>query len=643
MSELTQNLSSAGISSAGISIEDQYQELSEIEHVIHRPDTWLGSMVSTEIEIPILEDGKLVERKIEYIPGLLKLYDEIISNAIDEHKRTKNNKVKLDKISVTVKEDGTFICSDNGGIPVVKHAKAGIYVQEMLFGRLRAGSNFDDTKQRETVGKNGFGACLVNIMSKQFSVITSDGSNKGSVAWSNNMHEKTDIKIEKSKERGTTVTALIDIAKFNLTSLPYGIVKMIERRCILGAAANTGLAIEFNDNTYKFDTFKQYVEMHGTTVIGEKNEDWEYYIGFVSNVDEGGKIYGIVNGAECSKGTHAHHMETIVHRHVSDIMKKKYDIDDVTKKLIAQHTVLFINITVPNPTYDSQAKTVLTNDLGYAFYDTENDKKRWPKMSRKMILALQDSLLVEYVHGYYQKIQEAKENDELKRKAKASKDRKISAIDKLIDANASGKKARSECELWIFEGQSAGAAFRNVRTANKQAAYFLKGKVMNTIGMKSLAIMNNQELSDIIRCSGLNPLDPSDLSSLRFGKWVICTDEDPDGSSITGQLITFFATHFPELLKQGHIYNSRSPLIKATKKKEAKYFYSMSDYENFTKDNKGWSHKYFKGLGSLSQDDYAAMVQQPILERFVYTDEDFKIIKAWMGSDSEKRKEFLRA
>lgn len=622
-------------------IEQRYQELSEIEHVLKRPGMWIGSMVSEETTIPVFEDGHFIDRTIEYVPGLIKLYDEIISNSVDEHKRTRNQKNGLSKINITVTENGVLTCTDNGGIPIEFHKDAGMYVQEMLFGKLRAGSNFDDTEQRETVGQNGVGASLVNVMSKRFSVWSADGKNEAIVEWTNNMNDKSEIQVKKSKRKGTSVVAEIELSRFGIDTLPFGVIKLIERRCIIAAASNPGLEIVFNNETYKFNSFKEYVDMYGLSVVGEKNDDWEFYIGFAEDVKDGNKFYGIVNSAECNMGTHMHHIENITYLRVSDIMTKRHNINDVTKKLVSSHAVYFVNITVGNPTYDSQSKTKLTTDLGYAFYDKENDKKRWPSISKRTTRQLQDSELVQYVVNYYERVQEAKEREELKNKVKDTRKKSIASIEKLVDANASGKKARQECELWLFEGASAGAAFRVSRSPKTQAAYFLRGKVRNTIGMKPLDVMKNQELSDIVKASGLNILDPDDLSNLRYGKFVICTDADVDGASIVGQIVTFFAVHFPKLITEGYVYYSKSPIIKSKKKKDVKYFYSLADYNEFTAKNKGYTHEYFKGLGSLEKEDYRNMLQKPVLEQFTMTADDFTILKAWMGGDSSKRKSML--
>ena len=625
-------------------ITDRYKQLSEIEHILQRPGMWIGSTSSTEIETSVFEDGSMVEKSIEYIPGLLKLFDEIISNSVDEYHRRKNSKRKKDRlteIKITLDNTGHFTCYDDGGIPVEYHEDAKCYVPEMIFSNLRAGSNFNDDEKREGVGTNGVGSTIANIFSKKFIVETADGKNKGIIFWSNNMHEKTEFGIKKSSDSYTKIISDIEISRFNLTEISKSFIQLLEKRCIIAAASNPGLIITFNDETFKFNSFKDYVDLYGFETIGEKNDDWEFYVASVPS-QIGGKSYGIVNSAECDTGTHQHHLDNMIYLRSDDILRKRHKIDDVKRQLVKSHTITFINITVPNPTYDSQSKDKLTTDLGYAFYDEKNNKKRWPACSKKTTNKIKNSALIDMIYEKYHAIEMQKERQELEKFAKESRKKSSKAIRKLIEANAKGKKQREKCELWLFEGDSAASNFRPSRNPQYQAAYKLKGKVRNTLSMSGLDIMKNQELSDIITASNLDITKPDEIDNLRFGKFVIATDMDHDGDCINGQLLTFFSK-FPKLIEAGIVVRAISPIVKASKGKKSEYFYSIKDYEEFLKTNKGWSREYFKGLGSLEQKDFKEMMRNPRFEVYGKLEEvDMKTIKAWMGKDSSVRKELLK-
>ena len=155
------------------SIEEKYRKLSDIDHVLLRPGMYCGSIKPREDEVPLLgEDGKFSLRKVTYNPAFLKIFDEIVSNSIDEHRRNP----KLNDLKIVVDQAaGSIKVWDNGGIPVVKHAEYDEWVPEMIFSNLKAGSNFNDDEERLVAGTNGVGSTLTNIFSVKFRVKTADG------------------------------------------------------------------------------------------------------------------------------------------------------------------------------------------------------------------------------------------------------------------------------------------------------------------------------------------------------------------------------------------------------------------------------------------------------------------------------------
>ena len=171
-------------------IEEKYKELSEIEHVLLRPGMWVGSTKEEEKQFYIYnkDTGKFEQKILMYVPAMLKIVDEVISNSCDEHRRKDN--LGLTEMSVKIfPKENKIIIRDNGGIPVVKHKEAGCYVSEFIFGRLRTSSNYDDTEDRNTIGTNGVGASITNIFSTYFKVTTADKKNKVTIEWKDNMSE----------------------------------------------------------------------------------------------------------------------------------------------------------------------------------------------------------------------------------------------------------------------------------------------------------------------------------------------------------------------------------------------------------------------------------------------------------------------
>ena len=255
-------------------IGKKYQLLDEIEHVLKRPGMYIGSTKPHTSNEWILEDGAYQKYELTYNPGFLKLFDEIISNSVDEHKRSG----KINTIKVTTTAD-TITVWDNGGIPVVQHPDHKVWIPELIFSNLRAGSNFNDEEGRTVAGTNGVGASLVNIFSKKFVIDTADGKNRLLQTFTNNMANRTPAKISRSSQGFTEITYVPDLARFEMTDINTSNWKMMRKRVIDIAAANPGLKLEFNGEKFKFKTFKEYVDLYVKDSIWERSKDWEFAMG----------------------------------------------------------------------------------------------------------------------------------------------------------------------------------------------------------------------------------------------------------------------------------------------------------------------------------------------------------------------------
>ena len=159
-------------------IEKIYQKKTQLEHILLRPDSYVGSNELTDAQLWVLEEEKekFSHKTIQYVPGLYKIFDEILVNAADNFQRDKT----MDTIKVNIDPEKNFISVWNNGkgIPIVIHKQYNIYVPEMIFGHLLTSSNYDDTQKKVTGGRNGFGSKLTNIFSKKFMLETADSSNK---------------------------------------------------------------------------------------------------------------------------------------------------------------------------------------------------------------------------------------------------------------------------------------------------------------------------------------------------------------------------------------------------------------------------------------------------------------------------------
>lgn len=628
-------------------IEEKYKSMSEVEHILNKSGMWIGSTSSEVKNMFILnnESAKMEFKSISYIPGVLKLIDEIISNSVDEYRRPEN--LGLTNIDVFIDLNGFITIRDNGGIPVVKHKEVGIYVPAFLFGNLRTSSNYNDNDDRNVVGTNGVGSALANVWSKQFEITTADGKNKFFQTWSNNMQINDDLKITKvnKNEHFTQTYFKLDFDRLKITPIECfseDFINIIEKRCIDAAAANIGLTVNFKFTDGKkilrksewiFKSFDEYIELFSdyvdlSEVISFKDSIMEAWV-----FPDSGINVGFVNGAECSKGTHIKVIRNDINNALSDFLMKKEKIE-VSSKNIDNKYSIFCTYHITNPSYDSQTKECLTTPID----KFSNNEKYSFKVPDTFIKTVCKSEIINIVLDWYKQKCEVEDQKTIRKLNKQAKT-KIRNNDKFIDANS--RKA-SEKQLWIFEGDSARSGFRAARDPQTQAAYMLRGVILNTNGMGPSKIMSNKELSDIITILGLQWGEKNDVNKLNFGKIVIATDADYDGSKIAGLLLNFFNL-WPELYEAGIICRSITPIITATKGNDKQKFYSLDDFRKKQDKLKGYKITYLKGLGGSTNEEYKDMMRNPIFHYFTKDDIADMTLKSWFGKGiAKERKEMLK-
>ena len=199
-------------------MSEKYQLKSEIDHILDRSGMYVGSSSDEVIEQLLYQPStnKIIQVKnVLYNAGIQKLFDEILSNSVDEHRRS-DALFHINTIDVSINTDGTVTVRDDGGITVTKHKQTGILIPELIFGHLRTSSNYDDTQERDVIGTNGLGAKLTNIFSTHFEVETCDGKNKVNIVWSNNMRKIKVSDITKTKEHYTKIKFKIDLIQMQM-------------------------------------------------------------------------------------------------------------------------------------------------------------------------------------------------------------------------------------------------------------------------------------------------------------------------------------------------------------------------------------------------------------------------------------------
>ena len=616
------------------SIEQKYKAMSEIDHCLSRPGMWIGSVRDEERQSFVYDDetGKMTMKTVTYVPAMLKLVDEVLSNSCDEFRRKDN--MGLDEVRVSINTDkSTITIRDNGGIPVVKHKEAGCYVPEFIFGRLRTSSNYDDTEDRAVVGTNGVGSSLTVIFSKVFKVTTADKKNQLSVTWENNMSEKSEPDISKSNDHFTETSFILDFNRFEQTSgsgLTDDFVNILHKRAIDAAAANPGLTVIWECNgqkdKWKFKKFEEYMELYDDfydpeTVFSMKDDKKQVWVCPGSSID-----VAFVNGAECSRGTHLKAVRLPLGKAIAEVLKKKHKID-VTVNNISNKYGIFGIFDISNPAYSSQTKEELTTAEDTFYKDgTKFD------IQEDFLKKAAKSEIVDIVVDWHKQKTEAEDQAKIRKLNREAK--KLLRSDKFINCNSKKKKEKI---LFLTEGDSAKSGFRQCRNPQTQACYCLRGKPRNTLELTATQVMKNQEFADIFNILGLQWGEKADLDKLNFGKVAICSDQDVDGHAICALLMCFF-NHWPELFDMGVIVRSMSPIIIATKGKDVQKFYHLDEFRKVQNKLKGYKILYNKGLGGLTNQFYKEMLQQPIFVRFSRDDMAELMLKKWFSHSADSAK-----
>jgi len=609
-------------------IEDKYKVLDQISHILLRPGTYVGSNKPSTSLKWIFDDGKMVQREITYIPSFLKIFDEVITNSVDEHQRNP----KLNRIDVNIDLGKNKISvRDNGGIPIVIHKEHKQYVPEVIFGNLMSGSNYDDTEERTVAGTNGLGAKLSNVFSKEFIVSSCDGKNHFLQTFSSNMRERTKAVVKKSTKNHTEITYTPDLEKFGIDKIDEDHLKMIEKRIYDIAACNTGLKIYFNGNLININSFDDYIKLYTEEYFCESKKDKTWSLGIALS-QNGFQQVSFANTTETyDGGTHVDYIMNQIIVALREFFLKKHKVD-IKPSELKQHMFLFLNSTVINPSFSSQTKEKLITEVkefGTTF-----------EVSSKMIQSILKSEIVNSVLDW---IQQKKNAEDSKLQRELNKKLTKIKVEKLIDAKG---KDRWKYSIGLFEGDSAISAFRKYRTPETMGAFALKGKFVNVSEMTNQKLVKNDEAVNLMASIGLKLGQEIDLKSLRYGRVLIFTDADMDGNAISALLINFFYKYWPDMFERKMIYKVETPIVVAIPKVKSKkkvLFYTQNEYNTWVEQNdlKQFEIKYKKGLAALVDDEYDDIINRPRLTLITKDEASKGSLETWFGKSSELRKKEL--
>ncbi|KAH9992512.1 DNA topoisomerase [Russula compacta] len=644
------------------SASETYTKLSQLEHILKRPDSYIGSVefVTQNIWTYDSDTKRMVQRDVKYVPGFFKIIDEILVNAADN----KINDPNMDTLKVEIDvENGTISVYNNGhGIPIEIHSKEKIYIPELIFGHLLSSSNYDDDEKKLTGGRNGYGAKLANIYSTEFIVDTADKGTgqKYKQTWTDNMGKCGKAKITKNSrgEEYTRVTFKPDLKRFGMTMIDPDTVSLLKKRVYDMAGTVKDVKVYLNDERLKIKGFKQYIELYLSSaaetaaevsggaaqakqsVIYERiSNRWE--VGFAVS-DGTFQHVSFANSISTIKGgSHVNYVADQIAKNLITAITKKNKAAAIKLAKIKEHMWIFVNALIENPTFDSQTKetmTLLASKFGSK-----------PTLSEEFMKKVSKSSIVENVLNWakFRADQQIKKTD-------GSKRNRLTGITKLADANNAGTRNGSHCTLILTEGDSAKAlavAGLGVVGRDNFGVFPLRGKLLNVREAKHDQIMKNEEIQNIKKIMGLqHNKDYSDVGSLRYGQLMIMTDQDHDGSHIKGLLINFLDHFFPSLLKlPNFLVEFVTPIVRVTKGKQRIDFFTIPEYEQWleqTPDAHKWDSKYYKGLGTSKDSDardYFSHMAKHMIPFSSTQDGDRDLIDlAFSKKKADDRKEWLR-
>ncbi len=582
----------------------KYVKLDQRSHVLKRPGMYIGSIVPDSEPLWIFnsESNQINQKNVKWVPGLYKIFDEIIVNALDQIKRLRHSDTtskQVKEIKVTIDEDSGEISvyNDGDGIEINFNEKHGMYDPELIFGNMLTSSNYADNDKLNIGGQNGIGSKACNIFSKKFSLESVDARKKKiySQTWSNNMLDKTEPVIERfTKYPFTRIAFTPDYEKFGLEGLTSDIAKLFRKRVYdLCALTDLKIKVYLNNELLSIKGFEKYVDLYN---IGEEkpvfdsNEKWNVGAMFSEN---GFQHMSFVNGICTQKGgKHVEYVTSSITKKLSELISKRRKAN-VKPVHIRDNLFVFVNAkSVDDATFDSQTKDTLTTP------SSKFGSKWIPDL--KFIEKLYKTKITE------QAINLSSANDTKNAAKSDGKLKKTIRIPKLDDANFAGTSKSKECSLILTEGDSAKSmaiAGLSVVGRDRWGVFPLKGKVLNVKDVAAKKINENEEISSLKKILGLESGKKYESTeSLRYGRVVLMTDQDVDGTHIKSLVFNLFHSLWPSLMKQpGFLTSILTPIVKATKGKTEHNFYTLSEYEdwqNDTRDSAKYKTKYFKGLGT---------------------------------------------
>jgi len=586
--------------------------------------------------------------------GLHHLVYEVVDNSIDEAMGG-----FCDSIRVALNKDGSVTVEDNGrGIPIDKHPTQKKPALEVVMTMLHAGGKFDHQTYKVSGGLHGVGVSVVNALSEWCAVeVTRDGKRY----FQRYERGKTAAPLKevgKGKHPGTKTTFKPDSKVFSKIEFNFDVLSARMREL---AFLNGGLKVEIKEeatgksNIFKFKggiaSFVNYLNenrqvIHPRPIYLHNTRngiDVEMALQYNDSYSE--NIFSYVNNINTIEGgTHLSGFKTALTRTINYYAQKNKLLKNGQAPLegedVREGLAAVISVKIPDPQFEGQTKTKLGNSevkgivesiLGESLAEHFEEN---PSVAKKIL---------ERASSAARAREAARKARELTRRKSALETSTLPG--KLADCSLSDPAL---CEIYIVEGDSAGGSAKQGRDRKFQAILPLKGKILNVEKARLDRVLSNEEIRTIITALGTGIKDEFDIAKARYGKIIIMTDADVDGSHIRTLILTFLYRHMRELIERGYVYIAQPPLYRVKKGKTELYAFSDEERDRHQErlGKTGTSIQRYKGLGEMNPEQLWKTTMDPETRTLLRVDlEDGAgadhIFSILMGDQVEPRRKFI--
>ncbi len=584
---------------------------------------------------------------------------EIVDNSIDEALAG-----RCDRIEVTIHPDNSVSVHDNGvGIPVAKHPTEKISALELVHTTLHAGGKFDDAAYKVSGGLHGVGAAAVNALSEWMEVTVLRDKGVYFQRYERGIPQAPVKKLrpmKRGEQTGTTTRFRFDETIFK-EEVDYRFETLVNRFREM-AFVTSGVYLSVRDERPKtpremnfyfeggVKSFVRYLNrnrkaLHPPVYVRKELEEMEVEVALQYTDGIAVSEFAFANTIHTPDGgTHLTGVRTAVTRVINSFARKNNFLKEKDNNFSSDDTreglTVVVSVKHPDPQFESQTKVKLMNaEVSGAVSSVTAEAlsaylDESPRDAKRIIERCLTSSRARAA---------AKKARELVMRKSALES--LTLPGKLADCS---ERDPAKCEVYIVEGDSAGGTAKQGRDRHFQAILPLRGKILNTERARLNKILNNKEVRAMISALGTGIGESFDLSNLRYGRVIIMTDADVDGSHIRTLLLTFFFRYMPQLIEDGHLFIAQPPLYAIKQGKEIHYTYTEAQNAELLKklEGKKIGLQRYKGLGEMNaqqlwettMDPAARTLLQVTIEDAVNADRTFDML---MGSEVPPRRRFI--